>query len=263
MRFNPPVGRGSGERNGPALSPALSIRGDQRLPPQDPLAVPSNLVKAGVVLRSCFLGDCDPARSEIADQAGFPRHATAIRQREFTAGRICAAAAMRELEYAAHAVDVARDRSPVWPVGLVGSISHTSELAAAAVARTTSGVRAIGLDLEHASALEDDLIDEICVPREREWLAGQPAKRRGVLAKVIFCAKEAAYKCQYPLTGEMFGFETFGIDLSLDRGLFSARFLHAVGNFGRGDRLDGHIWIAANHFVALVISAQIPAMADA
>ena len=84
-----------------------------------------------------------------------------------------------------------------------------------------------------------------------------------MLAKAIFCAKEAAYKCQYPLTGEMFGFETFGIDLSLDRGVFSARFLNAVGNFGRCDRLDGHIWIAANHFVALVISAEMPATADA
>ena len=263
MRSDRPGGSRSGDKEGSTISPTPPTREHRQDPSADQIALPSNLVRTGIVLRSRSLRDCDPAESDVVSQPGFPRHASAIRQREFAAGRICAASAMRDLGSMSYPVDVAQDRSPIWPAGLLGSISHTSELAAAVVARSSPQVRAVGLDLEQAVALEDDLIDEICIPREREWLATQPKQRRGLLAKAVFCAKEAAYKCQYSLTGEMFGFETFETALFLDRGSFSAKFLKKTGCFARGDRLDGHIWMAADHFVALVISAGMPATADA
>jgi 4'-phosphopantetheinyl transferase EntD len=263
MRFDRPGGSRSGDEDGSATSPIHPTREYRQDPSVDQIALPSSLARTGIVLRSRFLRDCDPAVSDVATQPGFPRHASVIRQREFTAGRICAAEAMRDLGSMPYPVGVAQDRSPIWPAGLLGSISHTSELAAAVVARSAPQIRAVGLDLEQAVALEDDLFEEICIPREREWLATQPKQRRGLLAKAVFCAKEAAYKCQYSITGEMFGFEIFETALFLDRGSFSAKFLTRTGCFARGDRLDGHIWIAADHFVALVTAAGMSAMAAA
>lgn len=150
-------------------------------------------------------------------------------------------------------VKVADDRCPVWPDGVVGSISHSRLLAGAAVARCTDGVRSVGLDIEEAEPLEGDLIDEICLEPERDWLATQPPEDRGLLAKAIFSAKEAAYKCQYPLTRALFGFDMIEIDVQMPQRRFLARFTSNVGPFDRGDVIPGEIRLGAGHIVSLAV----------
>ena len=159
---------------------------------------------------------------------------------------------MRDLGMEPLPVETAGDRSPIWPEGLVGSISHSRSLAGAAVALRGSGIRAIGLDLEEATPLQDELVEEVCVAAEREWLAARPLGARGLLAKAIFCAKEAAYKCQYPLTRQMIGFDSIRVELSSNAPRFTAHFRESVGQFHNGSRLAGDIWMTDNHLVALL-----------
>ena len=125
------------------------------------------------------------------------------RQAEFCGGRICAHRAMERLGFPPTAILANPDRTPVWPAGLTGSISHTSDYCCAAVARSEV-VSGIGLDVEGATPLAQNLMDRICTPSELDWLNKQPDDQRGLLAKLVFCIKEAAYKCQYPLTRQTY-----------------------------------------------------------
>lgn len=157
----------------------------------------------------------------------FPEEASAMgravpkRRLEFTAGRIAARQAMAEIGHPQTAVPMAPDRSPIWPDGLTGSIAHCDDVCIAVVAQNHL-IRSIGIDVERDIPMDPDLEDVICTPSERTWLSTQSLERRGYLSKLIFCAKESAYKALSPLTGEMIGFEDVEIELQLDARTFQA-----------------------------------------
>jgi len=160
------------------------------------------------------------------------------RLREFDAGRAAARRAMVDLGHTPAPVLHGADRAPVWPAGLTGTITHCKTACLAAVART-GNVRALGLDLEDDGPLEPELFATVCTPAERDWIAPLPPARRGQLAKLVFSAKEAAYKAQYPLSGALFDFQTLEITFADGPGRFTARFARAVPPFPSGHRLAG------------------------
>ena len=69
------------------------------------------------------------------------------RMQEFAAGRLCARRALAEFGVADFPVRVARDRQPLWPGFLVGSITHTAGICAAVVAERARLI-ALGVDTE-------------------------------------------------------------------------------------------------------------------
>ncbi|HEX4152639.1 MAG TPA: 4'-phosphopantetheinyl transferase superfamily protein [Steroidobacteraceae bacterium] len=140
------------------------------------------------------------------------------RVQEFAAGRLCARRALAELGVAGFALRVADDRAPLWPPAVVGSISHAAGLCAAVTAEKRH-FASLGLDLERWEELKRELWPRVCRPAELEWLESLPAAAQAVAATLIFSAKEAFYKCQYPLTGERLGFA----DVSVEPAGFDAR----------------------------------------
>ncbi len=161
------------------------------------------------------------------------------RVQQFTAGRVCARQGLEALGlHADTAIVAAEDRAPLWPEGVVGSISHTDDWCAAAVAPSAQ-VRAIGIDLESASPLKDELLPRICTEQERRFV-GQSA-HPPLLAKVVFSAKEAFYKCQYPLSKQYLGFHD--AEVRLGDGWFSASFLKSAGPFSVGDTITGRFLV--------------------
>lgn len=138
------------------------------------------------------------------------------RQAEFAAGRAAARAAFSEIGLPRVAIPQGRDRAPVWPAGFSGSIAHCQQWCIAAVARH-GDYATLGIDIEPATPLDADLTDIICTAPERDWLAVQPDP--GLAAKMIFSAKEAVYKAQYPLTGDVIGFDA--VTLKMTRGSFT------------------------------------------
>jgi 4'-phosphopantetheinyl transferase EntD len=181
----------------------------------------------------------------LAEEEHAVAEAVGPRVDQFTAGRVCARRALARLG-AGVGVPLLQgeDRVPIWPEGFVGSITHTDSWCAAAVARA-SQVRAIGIDLEPATALKRSVMDRVCTPSELRWLSN--ASEPALLAKVVFSAKEAVYKCQYSLTREFLGFHALSLDLG--DALFTAVFQQEVGEFRRGDRISGR-YIIANGVVA-------------
>jgi 4'-phosphopantetheinyl transferase EntD len=141
----------------------------------------------------------------------FIAHCAAKRIRDFTAGRACAHRALQELGIVDFALLAGKQREPLWPASICGSITHTHGYAAAAVARQ-GDVRAVGIDCEVVESVGEDLWRQICTRTERERLAGLPVAERISLGALIFAAKEAFYKCQYPITRAWVGFEDVVIE---------------------------------------------------
>lgn len=179
--------------------------------------------------------------------------AVPARLREFSAGRHAARQGLTRLGQVLQPIPMGDDRAPIWPDGFTGSITHTKTDCLAIVAPTRC-LLGVGVDMEPDDPLPYDLWDTILRPEEQIWLSRQPVADRGTLAKIIFSAKEAAYKAQYPLSQSLFGFDT--LELSLTPRQFSARFQQAVSPFAAGDVISGHILRVDG---AIVTLALIPA----
>jgi len=134
------------------------------------------------------------------------------RVQEFSAGRQCARALLAEFGIYDFPIKVGDDRQPVWPEGIVGSITHTAGLCAAVVAQRTL-LRAVGLDSEVAGSVKSELWPSICTASEIDWLHTLPQAQQAMAATLVFSAKEAFYKCQYPLVRERLAFHDARVEV--------------------------------------------------
>ena len=217
---------------------------------------PDHHTLTGAVIASLFdvpvfVGVTDPQAEQpatVGDEAQHLAQALPSRRREFAAGRAAARQAIAQLGISPAPIFAAKDRAPIWPQGLRGSISHTKTLCAAVV---TDGPHSLGLDLEQDTDLKAGLLSTICSDAELARIAGTDKLR---LAKLIFSAKEAAYKAQYPLTQMLFGFDHMDIALDHDHSRFTATFLKPAGCFAAGDQLPGRYARTAGHLVTAVWS---------
>lgn len=207
--------------------------------------------RTGVSISEQALGDEAPGLLpvEVAMMAG----AVPSRVREFAAGRACARRAMAALGADLGPIGIAPDRTPEWPAGFGGSITHSDTHCAAAVFRRGQGILSIGIDLEPAEPLDEDLLPEVCRTEELAWLRPQSPAHRLLLARAIFSAKESAYKCQYSATRQPLEFADVGIELFLDRDAFVATLLTGAGDFPPGTRVCGEIRITAAHIACVAL----------
>jgi 4'-phosphopantetheinyl transferase EntD len=183
-----------------------------------------------------LVDDCLYAEEREYIASSVPR-----RRAEFGTARVCARKALAELGFAPCALAPHRDRSPRWPRGVVGSISHAHGLCAVAVA-LSSRASGLGFDVELDSALAPDLEAVICTDAERRWLDRWPYEQRGRMAKLVFSAKEAFYKCQYPTNRSFLGF--LEVDLRIDpgAGTFTVARVHRSGARWRfAERAQGRL----------------------
>ena len=187
------------------------------------------------------------------DGALYPSEAKAIaralpkRRDEYRAGRSAVRQAMRAVGIAPVALPSRADRLPDWPLGLAGSITHCDDLCVACV---STKARAIGIDVEPETDLPPDLWGSILLPDERETV--QNAANPGVVAKLIFSAKEAAYKAQYPLSETLFGFHDLAVQIT-SGDAFQAEFCTQAGPFQPGDRLQGRYLSNGSHLLTAVV----------
>jgi 4'-phosphopantetheinyl transferase EntD len=148
----------------------------------------------------------------LPEEAAHLGRAVAKRMQEFAAGRLCARRALVEFGMPDFPVRVAEDRQPIWPDSLAGSITHTAGFCAAVVADRRH-IQAVGLDSEVVGDVKAEIWSHICLPDEIAWLRSLPASEQAAAATLIFSAKEAFYKCQYPLVRERLGFHDVRIEV--------------------------------------------------
>lgn len=192
----------------------------------------------------------------LRTRADYPQEATAIahavpaRQREFVAGRSYARLAMAALSVAPQAIGVGASRAPLWPAGIVGSISHGGGLCAALVAHGHDFL-GVGLDVETAAALEADLVTHVCSEVELSSVPSSAARDGIDVPKLLFVIKEAVYKMYWPLAGHFLDFDDLQVDL-IDSDRFRATLspdcpsVHGLRRFGgRYGRHQRHLFAVA------------------
>lgn len=176
--------------------------------------------------------------------------ATARRRAEFGTARVCARQALAELGFRACPLVPQPDRSPRWPGGAVGAISHTDGYCAVVVT-LASRAAGLGLDVELDEPLAPDLEAMICTPSERTWLDRWPKEQRGRMAKIVFCAKEAFYKCQHATTRCFLDFQDVDLSLEPDIGSFVVVQVHHRGELFRiTERARGRLLLSDGLIVA-------------
>jgi 4'-phosphopantetheinyl transferase EntD len=146
------------------------------------------------------------------DEARHVQKAVRKRAEEFAAGRLCARLLLSEFGVHNFPIEVGAHRQPLWPETLVGSITHTTGFCAA-VAAPKKCLRSVGIDTEITGSVKADLWRGICTPAETAWLRSLPDPAQLAAATLIFSAKEAFYKCQFPLTQERLGFHDVSVEL--------------------------------------------------
>ncbi len=174
--------------------------------------------------------------------------AVPARLAEFAAGRSAARAAMQALGHAPAAIPMAKTRAPIWPQGITGSISHCAGACFAIVGKI-SEYQGLGIDLEPDFHLPLDLWPTILRPEELQEMAHLRHEHAACRALQIFTAKEAAYKAQYPITGQLFDFQT--LKISLQNQNFTAEFTKNIGPFSAGQKITGRSQIAAGFCAAI------------
>ena len=148
---------------------------------------------AGDGRRSELLGEEHTLLSERA----VPR-----RQLQFHLGRAAAHDALLDGGYLARPIGRGAKGEPLWPANLVGAITHTGDIAIAAVA-PCSCTAGIGIDLEAISQLSSSIDRLVYTLDEQAWIAaaGDESQARCRRAQ-LFSAKEAIFKAVYPASGQ-------------------------------------------------------------
>lgn len=136
------------------------------------------------------------------------------RQQEFLAGRFCAFEAAKLLSVDLKSLPSGPKREPLWPEALVGSISHTKELAVAWV-DLKSETLSLGIDVENIISEDKylELAGQVASEREIQLLDSQEFPSLNFT--LLFSAKEALFKALYPLCHHYIDFkevEWLGVD---------------------------------------------------
>jgi len=151
-------------------------------------------------LVACFVAvSRSPARLLPEEEASIG-DATLRRRAEFAAGRDAARQGMVALGLPAVGVGQGVEGEPAFPAGVRGSISHTNAHAVALVG-LAADYRSVGVDVDDARALGDAAAAEVTWEAEIQRI--QQAfglTERAAVQNFAFSAKEAIYKCQFPLT---------------------------------------------------------------
>lgn len=166
------------------------------------------------------------------------------RRTEFAAGRRAARMALTAADLPEVAIPQGRNRAPVWPTGVVGSISHDQRLAVAVVARSQSMSR-LGIDIADASPFPKHLRDEILRTSAERALGG-------IDARLSFSAKEAVFKAFYPEVQRYFGFGAVEITPNLSGEHFTVTLREPLGSAPNASTFEGRAAIVGEHLVTIL-----------
>ncbi|MBW8805135.1 MAG: 4'-phosphopantetheinyl transferase superfamily protein [Catenulisporales bacterium] len=223
----------------------------------------SSLLPAEVAVAESF-DDPEDAVLFPGEEAVIAR-AVDKRRREYITTRHCARLALAQLGIPPAAIGTGGNREPLWPDGIVGSMTHCAGYRAAAVARSGGAVAGLGVDAEPHAPLPDGVFDTIARPDEVPALAALAAARSEVQwDRLLFSAKESVYKAWFPVARRWLGFEEASLDFAADgrnaapdaaageivTGTFSAR-IHQSG--APLTRMSGR-WIVGSGLVVTAIA---------
>lgn len=208
-----------------------------------------SLLPHGVAVAGGPIGSHESSPFEIEERT--LGRAVPKRAEEFRAGRAYARAALGALGLKPCGIPVGQHRQPVWPPGIVGSITHSDKLSFAIVARCVD-FHGVGIDIEPDTALDRDIVSLICRPEERE-----AASSDGIgsvdNAKLFFVVKEAFFKAYFPVTGAFLEFQDVSVTIDRHSQSFQVRLVEPSKPALAAKRAFwGHFGQRCGHLVAVL-----------
>ena len=157
-----------------------------------------------------------------------------VRKQEFIAGRYCAYQAAKLVGLELVKLPAAKTREPVWPEGIVGSITH-SKLMAISCVSLSQDWSSIGIDAEELinPSLRADIESLVASPVELQYLGSLDSQ---IGLTVLFSAKEALYKALFPLVRTFIDFKEVKLtNLDADTKVFELELISS------NEKLAGHL----------------------
>jgi 4'-phosphopantetheinyl transferase EntD len=215
----------------------------------------ASLVPDHVVTAESRPGGRHPAL--LPEERPLVANAVERRRREFEEGRDCAHRVLSRLGWAGFPVLSGKNREPLWPPGVIGSITHCDGYVAAAAGRVADlrGIRGLGIDAEVRSPLAPEVGRLVLTEREQVLMSTPEGATH---ATSIFSAKEAIYKCWFPLTGRWLDYQDAEIDLDVGTGRFEVRLLPSAAGPPGEQQLSfaGTLGQSATH-IFTVVTARV------
>lgn len=221
------------------------------------------LIKTGVIVSAPSIKVCQLEFDVCAyDDALFSTFAVAFpqsltssvikRRAEYLAGRVAAQTLLIK-EGNNKKVALNHDRSPQWPAGWHGSISHTEKYATAVIAPQSTGFN-LGIDTENLipKTLESTA-NVFTTETEQQFLVNSGIDYHLALL-ITFSAKESLYKALYPVVKLFFGFESAIITQinSLHQTFTLQLTAPLADTFSAGDCFSGHYYFENNRVTTLI-----------
>jgi enterobactin synthetase component D len=202
--------------------------------------------RAAAVLRAAGAGVEGPGPRAV------PR-----RHAEFLAGRWCARRALAAVG-GQGPVGRADGGAPEWPRGFVGSITHADGRVLAVAARADDHA-SVGVDVERvvSDATAAELRARVLTASEHALLVdvfGDPT----AAFTAAFSAKEALYKCLYPVARRFVDFDAARVVAADARALTLELAIDWAPALGAGRRFEAHHARTATRVETLVVLAPDP-----
>jgi 4'-phosphopantetheinyl transferase EntD len=144
---------------------------------------------------------------QYAEEGSHLANAAIARRNEFISGRRCARIALAHIGQAACALPADSDGLPIWPSATMGSITHSRGLCCA-VAASADKMMHLGIDLEKTTRLSARAMERVVHPLEEATVGEDQA-----LGSLLFSAKEAFYKAQFPAWGAQPNFKDLALQI--------------------------------------------------
>jgi Phosphopantetheinyl transferase component of siderophore synthetase len=134
------------------------------------------------------------------------------RRIEYLAGRYCTARCLAALGFSGHNVSTGAMREPIWPSGVLGSISHDNNIAISAVA-SCGDLMALGLDLEAEISIDTvrQIRNQVLSGSELELARSLPMSEAQIFT-LFFSLKETFFKAAFPDVRKYFDFDSILIN---------------------------------------------------
>jgi 4'-phosphopantetheinyl transferase EntD len=189
----------------------------------------------------------------FAEEEELVARAVAKRRNEFSTGRACARIGLARLGLPSQAIGAGASGQPIWPAGVVGSITHCDGLRACAVA-SQSDITTIGIDAEPNLPLPPAVLPLVTRPEETEWLADLARTGREVnFDRLLFSIKESIFKAWFPAAETWLGFEDASVTVDVSTRSFNAALL--VGGMEGRAGLSGQ-WLATEDFLLSAVTCE-------
>lgn len=188
----------------------------------------------------------------MGDEGDVVSGAVERRRCEFSTVRSCARDALAQLLIGPVPIVPGEGGSPIWPDGVVGSMTHCAGFYAAVVS-VSSRVRSVGIDAEPNRPLPDGLIKRISTDGERVVL---PSDSSIAWGRLLFSAKESVYKAWFPVKRRFLNFDQVIIKLDVD-GVFSATVTDDAAGIGLDLTNFNGRWLMINGIIGTAVTVPL------